>query len=114
MPIARLSQEEMDAFAKADADDPAITRLYELTVEHAQEKGGEVLEFWELHMGRLFGKPWMMTVDEVATRLDLPISAAAKIQEDSNAEILPRWYATPEFADSPYREKHEERQRRQS
>jgi hypothetical protein len=91
----------MEGFAQAEAADPAIAKLYELIVAHATAKGGRTLEVWRLSMGRLFGDPVMMTTDEVAARLDLPVSEVTRVIEETNAAVRPLWTASQEFKRSP-------------
>ncbi len=76
-----------------------------------EARGGRILDVWKLLQGRIFGLPWMMTLDEVAKRLgitDEEVNAAA-------AELLeavhPLWHATPEYEASPYRVMHERQAR---
>lgn len=105
MTIVRLSESEMRGFEQSAEEDPAIKRLNQLTVEYAQKQGGITLEFWKLHMGRLFGLPWMMTVDECAKRLRLPISQLKSIAIESEYAIAKRWEASAEYQRSEWPER---------
>ena len=106
-----LSEEELRGFAASEARDPAIAKLYELEREFAETRGGRVLDVWRLYQGRIFGLPWMMTLDEVAKRLgiaDAEVNAAAA---ELRAAVGPLWYASAEYKASPYRVMHERRAR---
>lgn len=109
MPVVHYSPAQLQDFERSAAKDPAIAKLHEITVQYATAQGGTVLEFWKLHMGRLFGNPWFMTVDECAKRLNMPVSAVLPIAEASGKAIHARWQATPEYQRSDYRTLHEQR-----
>jgi hypothetical protein len=48
-------------------------------------------------MGRLWGIPVMMTIDAAAQRMDIPVSRAQQIYDDSIEAISPEWKASPEY-----------------
>jgi len=102
MTIVHHTPEDMKAWRKSWAQDPAIAKLYELTVRRATEQGGLTLKVWKLHMGQIFGEPVMMSSDEVARRLKLPLSDVMRVIEDTNAHVVPAWKATPEYRASHY------------
>jgi len=95
--IVRLTDHEMAAFRAADERNPGVARLYELIVEHAKDEGGVVERLWRLHMGRLFGAPLMMTLDDCARELDLSRSDVEHIFQRSRRVVLARWEQTPEY-----------------
>jgi hypothetical protein len=100
--IVHHTPEDMKAWRDSWAEDPGIAKLYELTRRHAIEQGGLTLAVWKLHMGQIFGEPIMMTADDVAGRLELPVSAVVKIIDDTNAQVVPQWKETPEYRASRY------------
>ena len=97
MTVVRLTDHEMAAFQAADHRNPGVSKLYELIVDYAKDQGGIVEQFWRLHMGRLFGEPMMMTFDECAQQLDLPLSEVEQIFARSRQAVLARWKQTPEY-----------------
>jgi hypothetical protein len=48
-------------------------------------------------MGRLWGIPIMMTIDDAAQRMNISVSRAQKIYENSIEAIRPEWEASPEY-----------------
>jgi hypothetical protein len=104
MPVVHLSPQEMESFADSARQDPAVAKLQEITVDYATSKGGLVLEFWRLHMGRFFGVPIMMGIDDAAGRLDQPVSTIRRLHRESQEEISKLWMATPEYRASEFAE----------
>src|SRR3954454_8933723 len=102
MTVVNLSPAEMKGFEASAAANPGIAKLYELIREHATQKGGIVLDVWRLHLGRIFGEPIMMTPDEVAKRLSLPLSTVTGIIEGTRKAVRPEWLASAEFRASPF------------
>jgi hypothetical protein len=94
----------MRAWRASFAKDPAIAKLYELIVKRANEKGGVALAVWRLHMGQIFGEPIMMTPDEVAKRLKLPVSDVTRIVRDIDADARAEWRRSDEYRKSRYAE----------
>lgn len=106
-----LSEEELVGFAASEARDPAIAKLYEFEREFAETRGGRILDVWTLHQGRIFGLPWMMTLDEVAKRLGITDEEVNAAVAELRASVGPLWEASPEYKASPYRVMHERRAR---
>ena len=106
-----LSEEELRGFAESEARDPAIAKLYLLEREFAEMRGGRILDVWKLFQGRIFGLPWMMTLDEVAKRLGITDEEANAAAAEVTETVVPLWHATPEYKASPYRVMHERRAR---
>lgn len=106
-----LSEEELRGFAESEAKDPAIAKLYSLEREFAETRGGRILDVWKLSHGRIFGLPWMMTLDEVARRLGITEEEANAAAAEVTHAVIPLWHATPEYRASRYRVMHERRAR---
>ncbi len=102
MTVVNLNPRQMQDFDDSRARMPAMAKLYEFEAAAARQQGGFVLEVWELHQGQLFGKPWMMTLDEVAKRLSVPVSRVADAVNTVDGEAVPRWKATPEYRASEF------------
>lgn len=102
MTVVRQTPEEFAELAGRLSADPAVNRLYELTKAHAEKAGGETLAVWQLHMGRLWGRPYVMTVDEVARRLSLPVSLVTERVNEVNRAVRPKWFATREYKESQF------------
>lgn len=97
MPIVNLTPEDMTAFRASRQKHPWAKKRDDITLEVVNNKGGQTLEIWMLLDGRIFGHPWLMTSDEVARRLNLPLSEVITIAETAGQEIHDTWTATPEF-----------------
>jgi hypothetical protein len=97
--VVHFTAAELRGFEDSYARGPSMRKLRDLTVDHARKQGGLTLAFWELHQGQFFGKPAMMTVDECAKRLGIPVSRAAAILDETQRAIVPRWKASPEYRD---------------
>jgi hypothetical protein len=102
MTVVRLSSQDLNEFAKAREADPAIAKLQDLKVARAKELGGLTLQIYRLHQGLLFGEPIMMTLDEVASRLNLPVSAIADHVMKVDDPALREWVQTSEHKASQY------------
>jgi len=100
MTVVHHTPQDMAAWRASWEKNSAIAKLYELIVDYATQRGGLVLGVWKLHMGQIFGEPIMMTADEVAERLKLPLSDVTKIIDDTNAHVRPKWKATREYQSS--------------
>ncbi len=105
----RLSDADMRGFAESEKADPAIAKFYALQRELAEQRGGLVLELWKLLQGRIFGLPWMMSLDEAAARLGIAEQEADNLAADFSQAAMNAWAATPEYQRSPYRTMHERR-----
>lgn len=97
MTVVRFTEEEMSNWREADRRTPRTRKLFELAKAHAEQEGGQTLELWKNHMGRLWGIPIMMTIDDAAQRMNIPVSRAQQIYDDSIEAIRPEWEASPEF-----------------
>lgn len=102
MTVVHHTPQDMAAWRASWDRDPAIAKLYEFIVDYATQRGGLVLAVWKLHMGQIFGEPVMMTPDEVAKRLKLPLSDVTKIIADTDAFVRPRWKGTREYQSSQF------------
>ncbi len=111
MVCVRLSDAEMRGFAESEKADLAIAKFYALQRELAEQRGGLVLELWKLLQGRIFGLPWMMSLDEAAARLGLAEQEADGLAADFSQATMDAWAATTEYQRSPYRVMHERRHR---
>jgi NADH:ubiquinone oxidoreductase subunit E len=92
----------MKAFQEADAKDPAIAKLKEITVRHATEAGGLTLAIWRLAQGQFFGEPMLMSLDEVAKQLEMPLSEVRRIVTETDERIRAEWRRTSEYRGSRY------------
>lgn len=76
---------------------PASKKWSELMVAYARAQGGLTLEYWRLSSGPDFGEPQMMSSDEIASRLDVPVSDLHLIYRATMEAIVPVWHASPEY-----------------
>ena len=97
MTVARFTEQEMENWREADRKTPRTRKLFDLAKAHAEQEGGQTLELWKLHMGRLWGIPMMMTIDDAAQRMNISVSRAQQIFDNSIEAIRPEWEASPEF-----------------
>jgi hypothetical protein len=97
MTVARFTEQEMENWREADRKTPRTRKLFDLTKAHAEQEGGQTLELWKLHMGRLWGIPIMMTIDDAAQRMNISVSRAQQIYDNSVEVIRPEWEASPEY-----------------
>lgn len=82
MGVAHLDQEAMDFFKNRSPEDPAVIADARIK-EYAEQAGGLTLQYWKLKLGRIWGDPIMMTDDEVAKRLNLPIADLRKVSDET-------------------------------
>jgi hypothetical protein len=87
MTVVTLSKSDLQAFEESLKQNPELAELQRLTVQYAEERGGLTLAFWRLHQGQMFGEPVMMTTDECAKRLRVPVSALSAIYEETQRWI---------------------------
>jgi hypothetical protein len=97
MTVARFTEQEMENWREADRKTPRTRKLFDLAKTHAEQEGGQTLELWKLHMGRLWGIPIMMTIDDAAQRMNISVSRAQQIYENSIEAIRPEWESSPEY-----------------
>jgi len=97
MTVVRFTKQEMAKWREADSRTPRARKLFELAKAYAEQEDGQTLELWKHHLGRLWGIPVMMTIDEAAQRMKIPESQAQQIYDDSIAAIRPEWEASPEY-----------------
>lgn len=101
MTIVRFTEQEMEEWREADRRTPRTRKLFDLAKAHAEREGGETLELWRHHMGRLWGIPVMMTIDDAARRMNISESRAQQIYDNSLEAIRPEWEASPEYGQTP-------------
>jgi hypothetical protein len=104
MPVVHIDPAELAALGGKLSDDPAVAKLYELLKGEAEGRGGATLAVWKLHMARLWGEPLIMTSDEVAKRLRLPVSDVAAMIAETKGAVREDWMATPEYRASRFAE----------
>ncbi len=104
MAIVRITPDEMQDLGGRLSADPAVAKLYELIKEQAEEKGGNTLAVWQLHLGKVWGRPYVMSLDEVARRLDLPVSAVSQLVQEVRDTVQPKWLASEEYKGSRFAE----------
>jgi hypothetical protein len=97
MTVVRFTGQEMEHWREADKKTPRTRKLFELAKAHAEQEGGQTLELWKYHMGRLWGIPVMMTVDDAAQRMNISVSRAQQIYDNSIEAVRPEWEASPEY-----------------
>jgi hypothetical protein len=102
MTVVRLSSQDLSEFAKAREAEPAVAKLQDLQVARAKKLGGLTLQVYRLNQGLLFGEPIMMTADEVASRLNLPVSTIVDHLMKVDDPALREWFQTSEFQTSRY------------
>jgi hypothetical protein len=102
VPVVRITPAEIEELAGRLSTDPAVAKLYELTKEHVEREGGLTLAVYKLHLARLWGEPFVMTSDEVARRLQLPVSRVTEIMTEVQNAVRPMWLATPEYRSSRF------------
>jgi hypothetical protein len=82
MTVVRFTEQDMEKWREADRQTPRTRKLYDLAMAHAEQEGGQTLEFWKLHMGRLWEIPVMMNIDDAAQRMNIRIACAADLRQD--------------------------------
>lgn len=82
MGVVHLGEDEMAMFRDRRADDPAVIADSRIKT-YAEEQGGLALAYWKLAMGRVWGDPIMMTDDEAAARLDVPLGDVDAIFDET-------------------------------
>jgi len=102
MAVVKLDPEEMKALDGRLSADPAVAKLYALLKAEAERRGGKTLAVWKLHMGKLWGVPVVMTSDEVAKRLRMPVSTVAKHINSVTDAVRNDWKATREYQASDF------------
>jgi hypothetical protein len=95
---------ELAALRGRLSDDPAVAKLYELlkAEAEAERRGGMTLAVWKLHMAQLWGEPLVMTSDEVAKRVGVPISRVVAIISETKAAVRESWMASAEYRASRF------------
>ncbi len=83
MGIVNLSAEEMESFRNRSPDEPSVLADQKIRA-YAERTGGLTFEYWRLAMGRIWGDPYMMTVEEVAKRLNRPVADLKAVIEETN------------------------------
>jgi len=68
------------ALLQQDSEIGAKTRLI---VEYARREGGDILAYWQLKKGPLFGKTTMASMEQCAKELDLPLSRVVEINSQT-------------------------------
>lgn len=97
MTVVRFTEREMEGWRAADRKTPRTRKLFELAKAHAEREGGQTLELWQHHMGRLWGIPVMMGVPDAAERMGISAARAQQIYDGSMEAIRPEWEASPEY-----------------
>src|SRR5262249_30952061 len=87
MGVAHLSPDEMAYFSDSARRYPPAVLADQRLREYAERVGGLTLRYWQLALGRVWGQPYMMTVDEAASRLGLPISQLQAIDDETNRAL---------------------------
>lgn len=100
--MIRLDSADLAALGGRLSRDPAVAKLYELLKAEAERRGGVTLAVWKLHMARLWGEPLIMTSDEVAQRLNLPVSRVTAIITDTKDAVRDSWMASEEYRSSHF------------
>lgn len=87
MGVAHLSPDEMAYFSDPTRRYPPALEADQRLREYAEHVGGLTLRYWQLALGRVWGQPYMMTTDEAASRLGLPISELQLIEDETNRAL---------------------------
>lgn len=66
-------------YQQALARDTPLAAKWRLVVEYARDNGGLTLDYWEMKMGPLFGKPSRAGTADCARELGVPVSDLAEI-----------------------------------
>ncbi|SRR6266702_5190494 len=103
MGVIQLSPEDLKSLRDVMDADPVSTKLRVLIVDYATKEGGQTLAFWRLFQGFLFGEPHMMSADEVAKRMGLPVSKMHAIYAETMEAVQPLWFSSPEYKANPPR-----------
>lgn len=87
MAIAHLDDEAMSYFLDRSRRDPRALQADDDLRAFAEERGGLTLAYWKLALGRIWHEPYMMTIDEVAIRLERPVSDLQKVVDETHAAL---------------------------
>jgi hypothetical protein len=102
VPVVRITAEEIEERRGNLSTDPAVAKLYDLTKEHVEREGGVALAVFKLYLAKVWGEPFIMTPDEVARRLGLPVSQVTAIIKEVQNAVRPEWLATPAYRSSHF------------
>lgn len=97
MTVVRFTDQDMREWDIADRKTPRTRKLFELAKSHAEHSGGLTLKLWQLHMGRLWGIPVMMTLDDAAKHVKIPVPQAQQVFDDTMTAIRSEWETSPEY-----------------
>lgn len=87
MTIAHLDEDDMAYFLDDARRDPRALAADRQVRAYAEERGGLTLAYWRLALGRIWGEPYMMTIDEVAKRLKRPVSELQVVVDETHAAL---------------------------
>jgi hypothetical protein len=104
MPVVRISDDEARERGSRLSTDPAVAKLYALIKREAERRGGDTLQVWQLHMGKIWDRPYVMTPDAVAEKLDLPLSTVNGAIDGVRAAVRSEWMASEEYKRSQFHE----------
>jgi hypothetical protein len=102
MPIIKITDEEMKERGGRLSSDPAVAKLYALIKAEAERRGGKTLDIWQLHMGKIWNRPYIMSSDSVAEKLGLPLSVVDTAINDVRAAVRSEWMASEEYKRSKF------------
>lgn len=97
MTVISFDAEGMRKYRASRAKHRWVRTREEITLRVVHQRGGRTLEVFKLLDGRLFGAPWLMTSDEVARRLNLPVSEVIKVAESAYRVIWDEYRRLPEY-----------------
>ena len=83
----------MSYFLDRSRRDPRALAADDDVRAYAEKQGGLTLAYWRLALGRIWGEPYMMTMDEVAKRLGRPVSELQGLVDETHAAL--GWESRP-------------------
>lgn len=82
MGVGKIDERDMARYRNRDPQSPLAIKDRQLR-EYAERTGGVTLQFHQLTMGIIWGKPYIMTGDEAADRLCLSVADVKKIVKET-------------------------------
>jgi len=100
-----LTSEERAQQAEVDAAHPWMLVERRLIRQFAERRGGVTLEYLRLAEGPHFGRRPVLSDEECAKRLNVPVSTLRSIRLELARETFPELVASPEFKDEARRKR---------
>lgn len=93
----RMSPTQIASLDEALKRRPSAQKKRELIVQRARAEGGLTLTFWKLFKGPWFGEPTMLSLEECATELKIPVSELIKLGDRTMDSIRTELENSPEW-----------------